>query len=609
MHGLQFDTFKLFSAFFLPSRNFRSLHYPKSLTMSPKPLFLAALLLTVLLAFGFNLLRPTNQDQNAARIKKTVIGCSVDWKTVNARIDQTDIPLMPGAGNYAWKIDTQNDSAQIYFNQGINMYYGFHIIEAMASFRKAAKFDPNSAMLEWAQALAYGPNINDVGYSASPDALRACRKAAELSAHCSDKEKLLIEAQRSRYSSDSTESREKLNQLYVDKMKEAYGKYPGDADIAVLYADAMMLQHPWDLWKPDGTPKPWTPAIRNVLEQILSTHPEHPGANHYYIHVMEPSPFASLAIASADRLGKLNPGLSHVVHMPSHIYLRTGNYKKGIEVNEAAVASYSQYIPLYAPVTGNDFLYIIHNLHMQTNHAMMAGRAGYSNQSADALVNSIQKDYLEIPGALGNYIQYIYMTPVLVNIRFGQWQQLLEQPQPVPSQVYGNILYHFGRGMAFAHQSQLQDATTELATLKKLVTDSSLSIPFAPFSPAIDGAHIAESLLEGSIALQEKKYEAAITAFLKAVSIEESMVYNEPRDWLLNPKHFLGDAYLQAGRPAMAEKIFFRDLQNNQENGWALYGLYRAYLMNGKKSDAAKTLARYKKAFADADVELKSSVL
>jgi hypothetical protein len=305
-----------------------------------------------------------------------------------------DIPPIPGAGIYKWAISTTTDSAQFYFDQGINMYYSFHIIEAMASFKKAARLDPTAAMLQWAQALTYGPNINDLGYAASPDALSATSKAIELSDHCTDKEKVLIKAMEVRYSADSTQSREKLNQLYVDKMKAAYDKYTEDADIAALYADALMLQHPWDLWKIDGTPKPWTPLIREVLEKLLAKTPTHPGANHYYIHVMEPSPYATKALPSADRLGKLTPGLSHTVHMPSHIYLRTGFYDKGTMVNENAVNSYKKTIPLFAPVTGADFLYIIHNLHMQTNNAMLGGRSAYSVKSAMETVNSIPKDYL-----------------------------------------------------------------------------------------------------------------------------------------------------------------------------------------------------------------------
>ncbi len=540
--------------------------------------------------------------------KRNIVNCSPDWNELKEWIEEFDIPPIPGAGNYTWKISTSNDSAQFYFNQGINMYYSFHIIEAMASFKKAAKLDPACAMLQWAQALTYGPNINDLGYAASPDALTASDKAVELSNNSTPKEKILILAQRIRYSTDSTESREKLNQLYVNKMKEAYTKYPADADVAALYADALMLQHPWNLWEIGGTPKPWEPLIQQVLEKILAKTPNHPGANHYYIHVMEPSPYAYKAIPSADRLGKLTPGLSHTVHMPSHIYLRTGNYAKGVAVNEAAVNSYKKTIPLYAPVTSADFLYIIHNLHMQTNNSMLAGRSAYSSWAAKETVKSIQKDYLLIPGALGNYVQYIYMTPVIVDVRFGNWNNLLKMPPPDPSMIYANILYHFGRGMAFSQQSKTTDAKYELLQLQQLMKDSSLMIPLSPFSAAIDGAVVAKNILSGSIALKEKKYNDAIAAFEEAVMTEEKMVYNEPRDWMLNPKHYLGNAFIKAGKLPDAKKTFEKDLKNNNENGWALFGLWQVLKAEKKNAEAAKMLERFNKSFAKTDIKLTGPV-
>jgi tetratricopeptide (TPR) repeat protein len=399
-----------------------------------------------------------------------------------------------------------------------------------------------------------------------------------------------------------------LNQLYVDKMKEVYEKFPDDADVATLYADAMMLQHPWDLWNIDGTPKPWTPLIREVLEKVLAKTPNHPGANHYYIHVMEPSPFAAKALPSADRLGKLNPGLSHVVHMPSHIYLRTGLYNKGIDVNINAVNSYKSSIPLYAAVTGADFLYIIHNLHMKANNAMLAGNYKIAEAAAIETRNSIQADYLSIPAPLGNVVQYIYMTPVLVYVRFGKWDELIQQNKPDASQVYANILYHFGRGMAFSARSKMTEANQELAAMKTLMADTSLAIPFTPFSAAIEGAIVASKILSGSIALKSGKTNDAITDFTEAVKVEQKMIYNEPRDWLLNPKHWLGKAYLVAGDGSNAEKTFNADLQNNNNNGWALFGLNKALLMQKKYNEAAPVLTRYKKAFNKADINILSPV-
>jgi tetratricopeptide (TPR) repeat protein len=575
-------------------------------------LVLLSFMTAVLLAFRFSEIKaPVNASARSAAADRMarIIRCTPDWESLKVWLEETDIPPIAGAGSYTWKISTANDSAQFYFNQGINMYYSFHIIEAMASFKKAARFDSTCAMLYWAQALAYGPNINDLGYTASPDALAAIDRAVELaSGKMTTKEKMLIGSMASRYSADSTTTRAKLNQVYADLMKDAYQNFPADPDIAALYADALMLQHPWDLWKNDGTPKPWTPRIRQVLEKLLAQTPNHPGANHYYIHVMEPSPYASKATASADRLGKLTPGLSHTVHMPSHIYLRTGQYDRGVTVNENAVNSYKKTIPIYAPVTGADFLYLIHNLHMQTNNSMLAGRSVYSVKSAEETMNSIPKDYLGIPGALGNYVQYIYMTPVLVDIRFNRVKELLARPQPESTQVYANILYHFGKGMAYTNMSQHKEAMQELEEMRRLMKDSSLLIPFTPFSPAIDGAIIAEQILTGMIAVNDAKYDVAINAFIKAVTTEENMVYNEPRDWLLNPKHYLGYAYLESKRFKEAEKIFRKDLQNNNDNIWAMSGLYNSLLGQSNKDAAMKIKSKLMAVSKSADISLTTSI-
>ena len=574
--------------------------------------FVLAAMIAALALFAFRF--DSNQKRNFTSKdliefkKKNIIGCGPDWDKLKDWLEETSIPPIPGAGIHKWKISTKSDSAQFYFTQGINMYYSFHIIEAMASFKKAAKFDENSPMLHWAQALSYGPNINDFGYAASPEALSASGKAIEFSGKGTEKEKALIEAQRVRYSFDSSQTRSMLNQLYVDKMKQAYEKFAGDADVATLYADAMMLQHPWDLWNIDGTPKPWTPLIREVLEKVLAKNPNHPGANHYYIHVMEPSPYAAKALPSADRLGKLVPGLSHVVHMPSHIYLRTGLYNKGVDVNVNAVNSYKKSIPLYAPVTGADFLYIIHNLHMKTNNAMLAGNYTISEAAAIETRNSIPADYLSLPAPLGNVVQYIYMTPVLVYVRFGKWDELLQQNKPGASQVYANILYHFGRGMAFSARSRISEATQELAAMKTLMADTSLAIPFTPFSAAIEGAIVASKLLSGTIALKSGKTNDAIIDLTEAVNVEKKMIYNEPRDWLLNPGQWLGKAYLVAGDGSNAEKTFNADLQNNNDNGWALYGLNKALMIQKKYNEAAPVLTRFKKAFSKADIKILSPV-
>jgi tetratricopeptide (TPR) repeat protein len=239
---------------------------------------------------------------------------------------------------------------------------------------------------------------------------------------------------------------------------------------------------------------------------------------------------------------------------------------------------------------------------------MLAGRRAYSIQSAKETAASVPDTYAQAPAPFGSGAQYVLMIPTLVNIRFGNWEQLLTDKQPDSKMIYANILFRLGKGMAMAHQSKIAEANNELKEMRIAMKDSGLYLPFGIFSPAIDGATVAENILSGSIAMAEKNYPAAIVAFEIAATTEEHMVYTEPRDWLLNPKHYLGNAYLKAGYPLEAEKVFRKDLLNNNENGWALYGIYQVLLAQHKKTAAATMLARYKKAFVLADVQLTAAV-
>jgi hypothetical protein len=551
--------------------------------------------------FAFKL-KPASAPQNIRQLKLNSVSCSPDWNQLGDFIDEMDIPPMPGGGKYKWNISTSNDSAQFYFNQGINMYYGFHIIEAMASFKKAARFDAQNPMLYWAQALAYGPNINDVGYAASPAAYEAAQKALSLSSSASAVEKELINAMSIRYSNDSSISREKLNGDYVAAMKKAYENFPSNADIAALYADAMMLQHPWQLWNNDGSPKPWTPQIRFVLEKLISFNPQHPGANHYYIHVMEASPFASLALPSADRLGSLTPGLSHMVHMPSHIYLRLGQFNKGTTVNEEAIATFKNYASLFPAANENAFLYQWHNLHMQADCGLLAGRYQYTLNTAQQLQNIIDTSFLSMPAPMGAYVQYLYVTPALVNIHFGKWKEVLKMQQPSSQHSYASIIYHFSKGMAYTTQNKIAEAENENKELRLMMNDEALKIPIVPFSAAIEGAKCADYLLAGFIEMKKGNNFEAEAAFKKAVETEEAMVYNEPRDWLLNTKQYLGNFYLKMSRWNDAEKAFMNDMKFNNENVWSLYGLQMALEKAGKKEQAKAYNELLKKLKVDDDV-------
>ena len=534
---------------------------------------------------------------------RAAISCTPDRKGLDQLLADTEIPLMPGSGSYVWKIDTKSDSAQLYFKQGINTYYGFHIIESLASFKKAARFDPGNPMVWWAQALAYGPNINDVGYSASAEALNAARKAASLSEKATPVEKALINAMQLRYSEDTTTSREILNQAYTDAMRSVYARFPDEKDVAALYADAMMLQHPWELWNVNGTPKQWTPRIRQVLETALAKESMHPGLNHYYIHVMEPSPYPEKALKSADVLGSITPGLAHLVHMPSHIYLRTGNYNKGAAINEVAVGRFREYSTLFPDVWNGAFIYLLHNQHMLVNCAMLAGRYKTALTAAYELQQSIDSATLALPAPIGSLIQYMYMAPVLVQIRFEQWDSLLNVDRPGQHLVYANILYHFGRGMAQAGKNNLEEAAKESAQMPGLMKNKDLKITMAPFSAAIEGATAANELLLGTIALKKNMPAEAAAHFSLAAETESKMVYNEPRDWFLNPNQYLGSAYLKMKDYAKAEAAFMNDLKVNDKNVWTLNRLHQMYLQQPDRSKAGELQKQFEEASSASDID------
>ena len=569
-----------------------------------------SLLFILMLAFRHK--RNTNIDNREAlkqlELKKlTSIGCgsNLDFE----ELEETYMPLLPGWGSYAVPITTSSDSAQIYFNQGINMYYAFHIIEAMGSFKKAERFDPNCAMVYWGEALAYGPNINDYGYSASPDALVANKKALELSAMCTPKEKALINAQQVRYSADSTESREKLNQLYVDAMKAASESIPTDADISALYADALMIQHPWDLYEHNGQPKPWTPLITTVLEKTLQLSPQHPGANHYYIHTVEGSLHPERGLTAARQLPGLMPGVSHLVHMPSHIYIRTGNYAEGEEVNEQAIKGYAGYLKDYPSVINGAFLYQLHNQHLQVACAQMEGRFAYSVKASNDCQHNIDSSYMDAGGYMGTYSQYVFMTPYFTLIRFGQWNDILKEKNVGEQRVYGSYIYHFGRGLAFARKHLFSDATHELEAMRQLMKDSVMQVAASTFNPPIAGANVGEKIVEGVIAAERNDLKNAISLLQKAVESEDNMMYAEPKDWPLPARHYLGAVLLKAGKNVEAAKVYNDDLKTNPNNGWALSGLWQSLMAQKKTKEAATVKTRLSKAFARADLPIKQSAL
>lgn len=518
-----------------------------------------------------------------------------------------DMPLLTGWGNYGWKITTTSDSAQVYFNQGINMYYAFHIIEARASFDKATLFDPTCAMAWWGKALAFGPNINDFEYVLPSDAFQSAVKANTLKATATPVEQALIEAMMVRYVDDSTADQNKLNILYRDAMARVYSKFKNDENVSVLYADALMLLHPWDLYNHDFTPKAWTPEIVSVLKHSLQLNPKQPGAHHYFIHAVEASAKPEQALKSATFLSTAMPDVSHLTHMPSHIYIRTGFYNKGITVNENALKGYGKYLERFPAVEENSLLYDLHNVHMKLNCAQMAGNYKIAMDASLDVQQKIPGSYLSLPGALGNYVQYVHQSPLFTQVRFGKWSAILNE-KISDSLTFTPVIQHFARGMAYAGTNQVALAEKELEAMKRKMEEPSLKIALAPFNNTYDPATVARLILEGTIASSQKNHKAAIAHYRLAVEAEDKLIYTEPRDWLLPSRQYLGHAFIKTGNYTEAISVFNNDLFINPNNGWSLTGLAECYRELNNKTALDAVNKRLQDAWLIKDLPIKSAV-
>ncbi|NCD71677.1 tetratricopeptide repeat protein [Mucilaginibacter agri] len=520
-----------------------------------------------------------------------------------------DIPALKGWGNYSFKITTNSDSTQYYFNQGLSLYYAFHTIEAIASFEKATHFDPECAMAWYGKSLAMGPTINyPNGYAPPADAEAASLRSGLFTAKCTPLENALITAMQKRYSIDTTISVHQLRVSYADAMRLVYSKFPKNADVISLYADALLLLHPWDLYGHDFSPKPWTPQICALLKEALVLNPKHPGANHYFIHAVEASATPQLALNSAHFLDTLMPLVSHITHMPSHIYIRTGDYQRGIRDNEVAVAGYETYTKAYKPVAEGAVLYQMHNMHLRINCAQMGGNYAIANHGSNSLRAVIPLPYLSLQGGDGNFFQYIYMQPVFTAARFGKWDDILKS-QPITGGAYTGAILNFAKGLAWCAKADVVKAQSELDMLGgKLRDSSSLKAKIDNFSSAYESITVAQLILKGKIAETQKHYADAISILKQAVVAEDNLIYNEPRDWPIPARHYLGEMLLKTGKYTDAITVLNKDLTINPANGWALTGLRTAYQHTGNSKELTKVNQQLKGAWKIKDVPIANPV-
>jgi tetratricopeptide (TPR) repeat protein len=504
--------------------------------------------------------------------------------------------LDAGLGTLHWPVSTKNHEAQQFFDQGMKYLYAFNHEMAIRSFRRATELDPDLAMGYWGVALALGPNINfDVDPDHEKQAYDAEQQALAHAEHAAEKEHDLINALAQRYTNDTSADLKKLSAEYSRGMGEVSKKYPADDDIATLYAESIMDLRPWKFWTHDGKPAEGTEEIVAVLESVLRRNPRHIGANHYYIHAVESSPHPERAIASARRLPSLTPAAGHLVHMPAHIYQRTGNYAGAAKANVNAANADRAYIKRYGGEGFYAGMYYNHNLQFGSASYAMTGQFAQSKAMADEMASNVAPMLKEMP-----MVESIEAAPVLVLVRFGRWLDIV-RAKPVEVGPLSTTLSHFARGVAFAQLGNVAGAESE----RKAFTAALATLPDESFvyqnSPKAIG-EVAAYVLDGRIAMAVGDHAAAIAAFTKGVASADALNYDEPDDWFYPVRESLGAALLRDGRYAEAEQTFRDDLARNKRNPRALYGLAAA--LRKQKKSAAGTSAELQKMWKGAPLRI-----
>src|SRR3954469_16849704 len=527
----------------------------------------------------------TNQMKILAHLLCGVLLCVTATAQDHAHAMQSHaVTLVGGLGDLHHPVSTHTAEAQKFFDQGLRFIYAFNHDEAARSFQHAAELDPKLAMAYWGVAEAVGPNYND---PADPERYKhahdAVQKAVDLSSAASAGEQAYIEAMAKRFPADANSDLKKAAEDYRDAMREVARQSPDDLDAATLFAESGMNLHPWGLWHQDGTAEAGTDEIVATLESVIKRDPNHLGAIHYYIHSVEASNNPERALAGANKLAALAPGAGHIVHMPAHVYIRTGDYEAAVKTNEQAAMVDRAYIRSTGAQGIYPMMYYSHNLHFVAMCGAMNGRYAEARKNADLLVTNVGPHVKDMPPLEG------FMTiPVAVEIRFHHWNELLKMRAPDPAMKTASVFWHFGRGLALAGTGKLSEAEAEY----KIVSEAEAATPADVIfqmpinNKAKDILKIAEDVLGSKIAMEKKDASGAIGMLREAVAIQDKLNYGEPPDWFYPVRENLGGALLMSGDAAGAEKVFREDLDRNPRNPRSLWGLHQSLLEQKRDYDA-----------------------
>lgn len=509
--------------------------------------------------------------------------------------------LMTGLGNLHHPVSTRNTEAQRFFDQGLALIYAFNHDEAARSFRRASELDPQLAMAYWGIALAVGPNYNEATVDAErvKAACEAMQKAASLAAAATEREREYITALAKRFSTDPQPDYKKLALAYRDAMRELYRRHPDDLDAATLYADSMMNVRPWQLWTKDGQPVEGTEEIVAVLEEVLKRQPDHIGANHLYIHAVEASTTPHRALPSAARLEKLAPQAGHLVHMPAHVYIRTGDYAAAAKSNEEAAEVDRAYIKATGAQGVYPLMYYNHNLHFLVESYNRMGKLSDAEQAARQLEANARPHAKAMP-----MIETFVVAPLFVMLRFEQWDKILRVPEPDRALASTHAIWRYAKGVAFAMTRKADEARKEREALAAEAKQIPANVTFGQNSMS-NVIKIAEHSLDARIAWATDERARSIEAWRSAVRAWDALNYAEPPDWYHPVRESLGAALILNGDAASAEKVFRDDLKENPRNARSLFGLMKSLEAQGKRDAAIRVEAEFKAAWKNAEIQLK----
>ena len=517
----------------------------------------------------------------------------------------TPVTLMEGLGDHHHPIATDNPEAQKFFDQGLVLTFGFNHPEAIRAFERAHELDPESPMPLWGKALALGPNYNiDIDPVREKLAWETVQEARALAADAPERERAYVDALAVRYSGEESPDLKRLATDYAAAMGELSKRYPDDLDAATLYAESRMNLRPWQLWSLDHEPAEGTLEIVALLESVLARDPDHPGANHLYIHAVEASPHPEWALPSAKRLEAISPAAGHLVHMPSHIYLLVGDYEAAASRNETAADVDHKYIQHGAVKGIYPMLYYHHNLHFVAAANSMIGRYAPAKDAAERLAASVGVHASDIPEMQSFITEYFGPYPLFMAVRFGDWDTVQAMPQPDASLPISTGFWHYAQGVSLAAKGDIagaEKARTQLATSASSQPEGSMY----GFTPGADILGLALAVLDARIAVAKGDRKAAIGHLEAAVAAQDKVAYNEPADWYYPVRETLGAMLLLDGQAARAEAVFRTDLAKTRRNPRSLFGLWQALVAQAKEVDAELVRARFEEEWQHAEKELK----